>query len=92
MLVIIVFNLLSGIVSACTGITSFNEMITLMGNNEDYIDPDTYIWFNPSESEKYGCSFVGYKGFWAQGGINEKGLCFDGFGTPFNPYYVNTRK
>jgi len=64
-------------------------MITLMGNNEDYIDPDTYIWFNPSETEKFGCSFVGYNGFWAQGGINEKGLCFDGFGTPFNPYYVN---
>lgn len=77
-------------ISACTGITSSNEMITLMGNNEDYIDPDTYIWFKPSELEKYGCSFVGYKGFWAQGGINEKGLCFDGFGTPFNPYYVNT--
>lgn len=76
-------------VSACTGITSSNEMITLMGNNEDYKDPDTYIWFKPSEPEKYGCSFVGYKGFWAQGGINEKGLCFDGFGTPFNPYYVN---
>ncbi len=79
-------------ISACTGITSSNEMITLMGNNEDYIDPDTYIWFKPSESEKYGCSFVGYKGFWAQGGINEKGLCFDGFGTSFNPYYVNTEK
>jgi len=77
-------------VLACTGITSSNEMTTLMGNNEDYIDPDTYIWFKPSISGKYGCSFVGYNGFWAQGGINEKGLCFDGFGTPFNPYYVNS--
>ncbi len=89
-IVIILFSIHSNIVSACTGITSSNEMITLMGNNEDYIDPDTYIWFKPSISGKYGCSFVGYKGFWAQGGINEKGLCFDGFGTPFNPYYVNT--
>ena len=77
-------------ISACTSITSSNEMTTLMGNNEDYIDPDTYIWFKPSISEKYSCSFVGYKGFWAQGGINEKGLCFDGFGTSFNPFYVNT--
>jgi hypothetical protein len=89
-LVIILFNFHSSIISACTGITSSNEMITLMGNNEDYIDPDTYIWFKPPESEKFCCSFVGYKGFWAQGGINEKGLCFDGFGTPFNPYYTNT--
>jgi len=79
-----------GSISACTGFSASQSDVVLMGNNEDYTDPNTYIWFNPSSSGKYGCSYVGYSDFWAQGGINERGLCFDGFGTPFNPYYVNT--
>lgn len=73
-------------VSACTGFTASNGDTVLMGNNEDYNDPDTYLWFTPPEQGKFGCVYFGYGNFYPQGGMNDKGLCFDGFGAPFNPF------
>jgi len=50
---------------------------TLVGNNEDYFDPDTWMWTD--KSGKYGSVFFGFGNFFAQGGMNEAGLVFDGF-------------
>ncbi|MEL6654597.1 MAG: hypothetical protein AAFQ87_27730, partial [Bacteroidota bacterium] len=50
-----------------------------VGNNEDYFDPHTYIWTEPAKRGKYGSVFFGFGNFFAQGGINEAGLVFDGF-------------
>ena len=52
---------------------------TWVGNNEDYMDPDTWIWTLPKGKHAYGAVYFGYGNFFAQGGMNEAGLVFDGF-------------
>ena len=62
---------------SCTIFTaSYGEKV-LFGNNEDYTNPKTYYWVHPSDEENYGGVFFGFDNFWPQGGINEKGLCYD---------------
>ncbi|UCE18247.1 MAG: T9SS type A sorting domain-containing protein [Gemmatimonadota bacterium] len=68
---------------ACTGITASRGNTILFGNNEDWNDHDTYIWFTQPAEGKFGGVYFGYSNFWQQGGMNEKGLCFDGFATPY---------
>lgn len=51
-------------------------------NNEDYfLDVDAYIQIEPKTKKKYARLWYGWDDF-AQGGINEKGLFFDGATTP----------
>jgi len=52
---------------------------TLVGNNEDYWNPNTRIWFEQSEGKKMGAMYVGFDDLYPQGGMNEAGLVFDGF-------------
>ena len=66
---------------SCTGIYIHNDSITLAGNNEDWTDYKTKIWFIPSENGNFGRVYFGYSNFHPQGGMNEKGLFFDGFAT-----------
>lgn len=54
----------------------------LFGNNEDYYRPRTYLWTDPATDENYGCVYLGFKDYSHQGGINEKGLCFDANALP----------
>jgi hypothetical protein len=61
----------------------------LFGNNEDYYKPKTYLWTEPATDENYGCVYLGFKDYSHQGGINEKGLCFDANALPkasINPH------
>jgi tetratricopeptide (TPR) repeat protein len=51
---------------------------TFVGNNEDYWNPNTRMWFENGENGIYGSMYVGYDNFYPQGGMNEKGLVFDG--------------
>ena len=46
-------------------------------NNEDWSDPDTEIRFYPAKRGKYAWVYFGFSDDWAQGGVNEKGLCWD---------------
>ena len=73
--------------SACTGITASKGDTVLFGNNEDWNDPHTYVWYVPSEEGKYGGMYFGYGNFFPQGGMNVKGLCYDGFATPHYPVH-----
>ncbi|WP_291150348.1 tetratricopeptide repeat protein [Flavobacterium sp. UBA7680] len=52
---------------------------TFVGNNEDYWDANTRIWFEKGKAGEYGAMYVGQDNLVAQGGMNEKGLVFDGF-------------
>jgi len=63
--------------AGCTVIYGADENNALGGNNEDYSDPETRIWFLPPEEGKYGRALVGYEGFIWQGGMNDQGLFFD---------------
>jgi hypothetical protein len=74
---------------SCTIFTaSYGEKI-LFGNNEDYNNPKTYYWVEPRSERNYGVVYFGFENFSLQGGINEKGLCFDANALPearLNPH------
>ncbi len=76
----------SSSVSACTGFTASQGDTVLVGNNEDWFDPDPYIRVYPPENEKYGRIFFEFEwppedpAFYVPfGGINDHGLVFDIF-------------
>ena len=52
--------------------------IVLAGNNEDFDNPLSKIWFEPPEKGKYGITYFGYSYNYPQGGMNDRGLFFDG--------------
>ncbi len=53
---------------------------TLIGNNEDFRLPGTCMWTLPADSGQYGVLCFGFfRNSFPQGGMNEKGLVFDGF-------------
>jgi len=52
---------------------------TMVGNNEDFWNPNTYMWTEQGKNQEYGAIYFGYENFWPQGGINQAGLAFDGF-------------
>lgn len=53
------------------------------GNNEDWKNPLTYIWVEPADDENYAVVYLGFDNFFPQGGLNEKGLAFDGNALPY---------
>ena len=73
----------------CTIFSAADKDIALGGNNEDFVDPYTCLWYVLPEGGKvgdgefaggqYGRVYFGYKHipFFMQGGMNEKGLFFD---------------
>lgn len=68
-------------VYACTGFCVSQGDLVLVGNNEDWKNPFTKVWYEPAEDGKYGRVYFGFDNFSPQGGMNEKGLVFDGFAT-----------
>ena len=52
---------------------------TFVGNNEDFWNANTRIWSEKGKTGEYGTMYVGYDDLYPQGGMNEKGLVFDGF-------------
>lgn len=70
-------------VSACSMFKVTQGSKTLVGNNEDYWNPNTRIWFEQGEATKFGAMYVGFDNFYPQGGMNEAGLVFDGFAMDF---------
>ena len=62
---------------SCTIFTASYGDTVLFGNNEDWINPNTYYWTVPSSGRDYGVVYFGFDNFRPQGGINEKGLAFD---------------
>ena len=67
----------------CTIFYAADGNVSLGGNNEDYSNPYTYVWFVPPESGKHGRVYFGYEDGFPQGGVNEKGLFFDGASLPY---------
>lgn len=67
---------------ACTIIIGYKNGKVLVGNNEDWYHSDAKYWFEVPEDrgEQYAACFFGFEGEgrFAQGGMNEAGLMFDG--------------
>jgi hypothetical protein len=66
----------------CTFFMSTLKGNTYFGNNEDFSDQKTNIWFIPTQNGKFGYMYFSYDNGWPQGGMNDQGLCFDGASTP----------
>lgn len=64
----------------------------LVGNNEDYWNCDTKVWFVPATEGKRGGVYFGFADTFAQGGMNDGGLCFDGFATGRHPMHEQEGK
>lgn len=64
-------------VSACTIFYFVHNGNMYFCNNEDWSNPDTEIRFHPASNGKYAWVYFGFSNNWAQGGVNEKGLCWD---------------
>jgi uncharacterized protein (TIGR03435 family) len=69
-------------VLACTAFCAVADGRVLVGNNEDYHNPRTRLWFVPAEPGSYGRMYVGFDNLSPGGGMNERGLWFDIFTAP----------
>lgn len=66
---------------SCTIIYASDGNVALAGNNEDWNKPYGNIWFLPPEKGKFGRVYFGWiinDVKYPQGGMNDKGLFFDG--------------
>lgn len=61
----------------CTMFTFTSNGKTYFCNNEDNPNPDIEIRFYPSKNGNYAWVYLGNPNDWSQGGVNEKGLCWD---------------
>jgi len=52
------------------------------GNNEDWKNPNTYLWVKHPTDSTYAVMYLGFDDLFPQGGINEKGLAFDANSLP----------
>jgi len=69
---------------ACTVFAIHDGEAVLFGNNEDYALAEHRLKTQPTTERYYGCVFFGFD-YYAQGGINTAGLCFDATGVPGPP-------
>jgi tetratricopeptide (TPR) repeat protein len=83
---LIIFSFLSILAVHVFPCTMFRLTVngkTLVGNNEDFSYPFSRMWTVPAENGKYGMLYFGFDNGFPQGGMNEKGLVFDGFSMPY---------
>ena len=90
LLAVLLFLFSGSLTMACSAFLVSDGTVVLAGNNEDYWNPFTNVWFIPKEDGKYGRVCFGVDDYFAQGGMNEAGLFFDGFATA--PFAVKARK
>jgi Acyl-coenzyme A:6-aminopenicillanic acid acyl-transferase len=62
---------------SCTIFSVEDNGAVYAGNNEDWKNNKTYIWFVPGNDGSYGAVYFGFNNGYPQGGMNEKGLFFD---------------
>jgi len=70
-------------VFSCTVFYIKNDTLVLAGNNEDWKDPFSKMWFYPSANGRYGWIKFGWGSGFPQGGMNDKGLFWDGTAGPY---------
>jgi uncharacterized protein (TIGR03435 family) len=69
-------------VLACTAFCAVGRGQVLVGNNEDWNNPRSKLWFVPGKPGSYGRMYVGFDDLTPFGGMNEHGLWFDAFAAP----------
>jgi len=84
-------SLLVSYAHACSMFTLARDSVVLFANNEDFVEPG-YVWFTPAADGKLGRVNFGFKDRFAQGGMNEMGLCFDAAVTAEVPWQPDPAK
>lgn len=56
---------------------------TIVGNNEDWISPNSLFWYEKGARGQNNVMYMGQLNRFTQGAINDKGLMFDGFANPY---------
>lgn len=62
---------------SCTIFYVAKDNFIFAGNNEDWKDPYSKMWFYPSENNKHGWIKFGWGSGFPQGGMNDQGLFWD---------------
>ena len=66
----------------CTVFLAAHDGMVLAGNNEDWRNPFTKLWFIPAGDDMFGQMYVGFDDYYPQGGMNDQGLFFDVLAVP----------
>src|SRR4030042_1352386 len=66
----------------CTIFTLAKDGVVLVGNNEDWWNPKTRMWFVPAREGAFGFVYFGVDNLFHQGGMNDRGLFFDANALP----------
>jgi len=82
----------TGTAGACTAFYAVQGETILAGNNEDYVNPRTKVRFVPAQDGRYGRIYFGFDDLYPQGGMNDRGLFFDGFATALRKVVRSTDK
>jgi hypothetical protein len=77
---------------SCTIFCVAKGEAVFFGNNEDWRNPKTFVWVEPAGDGKYGVLCVGFDDLGPQGGVNERGLAFDGNALPYVPIKTHPEK
>ena len=56
---------------------------TIVGNNEDWISPNSQFWFEKGEKGEFDSMYMGSLNRFPQGAMNSAGLVFDGFANDY---------
>src|SRR5262245_37756369 len=60
---------------ACTVFFAFDGKLAIAGDNEDWADPNTQMWFVPPTRDNYGIVYFGFgKGEYPEGGVSSHRL------------------
>jgi len=68
---------------SCTIFYLNGDTIVLAGNNEDWKDPASMMWFYPATEGKHGWVKFGWGSGFPQGGMNDQGLFWDATAGPY---------
>lgn len=70
----------------CTVFYGVDGETILAGNNEDFINPLTNVWFHPAENGRFGWVAFGFDDLTPQGMVNDQGLFYDGLALPYKAF------
>lgn len=68
---------------ACSMFVIIKDGKVMVGNNEDFWNQNSRMWFERGNKDEFGVVYVGFDDLWPQGAINDQGLVFDGFAMPY---------
>ncbi len=78
-----VFLLIPFCSHACSMYKITKDGKTIVGNNEDWISPNSKFWFERGGKDQHDVVYMGQLNEFAQGAMNSEGLVFDGFANDY---------